>query len=413
VRRRVAAFAVVLVVAGLAGCSKAASPPPSTSTTTTPATSTTTTTVTPAAGPSVPLVSSTPPPGAVTIPVGGDAAEIVRSAPAGTSFVITTGVHADFDVTPLSGDHFYGQAGAVLDGGHAVVSAFGVASRALGNDVWIVGASPTAQLVIQNYGSNPLSQTGAIAASTSGSPGLHSSGWQVQWVTVTGDASRGISLGDSMVVVACTVTANGRLGIGGGGSGITIADNVITANGVGAAKTGFEAGGIKTVGSDVTVLANQITGNGAPGVWTDGGATNVTLQANTIAGNTLGVQIEISQQVTVQQNAIDGSTQQGVLVVASHDVSVTANSLNGNGGGVLIGGVNRTGPGGITLGAVTVSANTVTGPGVTGLHQVAPPDTVQFSGNHYTGTKLQWQGKSTTFAQWQALGQDPTGTWTP
>jgi hypothetical protein len=337
---------------------------------------------------------------------------IVGDAPAGSAFVLNSGVHLGFSVVPKSGDHFYAQVGAVLDGEHQVVSAFHITPRAIANDVVITGPSAESLLVIRNYGSNPQSQIGAVQPSTQ-VKGIvtRAAGWMLQFLDVEADSSRGLSLADSMTIANSHVEANGRLGIGGGGSGITIVNDVISDNGVEASRKGFEAGGIKTVGHDVDIRQDQLLDNGAAGVWTDSGASDVTVTDSILRGDQVGVQVEISEDVTVQQNTIDASQDQAVLVVASARVSVVDNTLSDNHGGIIVGGVRRTGPSGIALGAIEVNGNTVLNSGVTGVDQpLLPGMAVKFADDRYTNERFTWNGRRVTFAQWQALGQEAGGS---
>ena len=180
------------------------------------------------------------------------------------------------------------------------------------------------------------------------------------------------------------------------------------------ARTGFEAGGIKTVGSDVTISGNRIVGNGAPGIWTDDDATGDVIESNTVSGNTVGIEIEISSNATVSHNTLSRNTQQAVLVVASNQVNISNNNLNDNRAGILVGGGRRIGPNGVHLQAVTVRSNRVANSGVTGLHQLVPASAaISFDRDHFVGGRFQWDGQSVTFAQWQAAGQERRGSWIP
>ena len=267
--------------------------------------------------------------------------------------------------------------------------------------------------MIEDYGANPRSQTATIQTNTQTvTPALYSTGWWLQWVEVTGSGSRGISLSDHMTVLESRIVDNARLGIGGGGNGVTIADSQIADNGLTVARRGWEAGGIKTIADNVLIEGNTITGNGAPGVWTDGGATNIVITKNTFSGNRYGVHVEISHGVHVSSNTITGSTQQAVLVIASSLVTISDNHLSANFGGVIVGGVGRIGPDGIHLNAVSVLGNDITDSGTTGLHQSLPAGAVvSFDGNHYVGEHLQWNGHGITYAALRALGQEAKGSW--
>ena len=277
----------------------------------------------------------------------------------------------------------------------------------------IIGHSSSNPLIIADYGSGPDSQIGAVQTSSGAgkTTAVRSSGWVLQWVEVTRSASRGISLSDDMTIFGCRIVFNGRLGIGGGGTGITISHSVISENGIDATRQGWEAGGVKTVGSRVKVEDDVINGNGAAGVWTDSGAEAISVVNNTLSGNAIGVHIEISKGVSVSGNAIARSTMQSVLVVASSGVSVSGNRIHDNHGGIIVGGVHREGPDGITLENVSVSGNSVADSGVTGVTQpLLTGMTVHFDRDHFIRERLTWEGRLVTFQGLQALGQEMNGT---
>lgn len=356
--------------------------------------------------------SSTPPPGAVVIGVDDNAKRIVATSPAGTSFILASGTHELFSVIPLPGDAFYGQPGTVLDGADTVLTAFKVPHGGTANDVQIIGASRASPLVIENYGRSSHSQVGAIQSNSQTPTPLYSSGWWLQWVEVTGSSSRGISVSDGMVIFQCQVVSNARLGIGGGGNGVTIDQSTVSDNGLTVNRLGWEAGGIKTVASNVLIERNTINGNGAPGIWTDGGATNVVATQNTLRSNRYGIRFEISHSVTATRNTISNSQQQSVLVIASSDVTVSGNIIRNNFGGIIVGGVGTVNKTGIHLDDVTVSHNTIINSGATGLHQTPPAGTVvHFDYDRFVGGHLQWDGHGVSLPALQAMGQERHGRW--
>ncbi len=369
--------------------------------------------VPPGTQPNVTAQPGTPPAGAVVITDDANAKQLVKREPPGTSFVIASGTHMLFSVIPQAGDRFYAQPGAVLDGAHIAITAFKPPHGATADNVAIIGSSAADPLVIEDYGKSQHSQTGAVQTnSQSPAPGVYSTGWWLQWVEVTGSSSRGISLSNDMVVLQCKVIDNDRLGIGGGGNGVTIVDSVVSDNGLHVAHKGWEAGGIKTIADNVLIADDQIDGNGAPGIWTDSGATDVAALNNHLSGNTYGVRVEISHDVTIAANTIVNSAQQSVLVIASSDVTVRANALDGNFGGIIVGGVGRYNKTGIHLDDVYVDNNSVVDSGATGLHQTPPAGTtIQFDYDHFVGGHLQWDGHRITLSELQALGQERHGTW--
>jgi parallel beta-helix repeat protein len=357
-------------------------------------------------------VSSTAPAGAVLITDTTNAKRIVDREPPGTSFVIASGTHPLFSVIPLAGDRFYAQPGAVLDGQYTAITAFKPPHGGTADDVAVIGSSEADPLVIEDYGKSHHSQTAAVQTeSQSPAPGVYSTGWWLQWVEVTDNSSRGISVSDDMVVLQCKVVGNDRLGIGGGGDGVTITGSLVADNGLYVSDKGWEAGGIKTVADDVLIKDNQINGNGAPGIWTDSGATNVDALDNHLSGNRYGVRVEISNHVSVAGNTIANSQQQSVLVIASQNVTVHANTITGNFGGIIVGGVGRYNKTGIHLNDVYVNDNNVVDSGATGLHQTPPPGTViRFDYDHFVGGHLQWDGHRVTLDQLQAMGEERHGT---
>jgi hypothetical protein len=362
--------------------------------------------------PSITPTAGTPPRNTVRIDDNSNAQALVDTNPVDSAFVLAAGVHTQFSVVPKSGDRFYGAPGAVLDGSGGIQSAFSETRARAAQDVVIVGASATHPLVVQNYGSTTSPQFGAIQAL----PARHSSstlgsGWRLQWLDVTQNAARGISISSGMTIYQCRVTGNGRLGIGGGGTGIEIEDDIVSTNGVNVLRTGFEAGGIKTVADDVVIAHDRISDNGAPGVWTDSAATGITIADNTIVGNGVGVQVEISRNVTVWGNLISRSRQQAILVVASDTVGVVNNRVTANFGGIIVGGVHRIGPGGVHLDHVVVRSNTVSNSGVSGLHQAVPGSVaISFDRDHYVAERFVWEGHRLTLEQWQTFGQERRGT---
>jgi parallel beta-helix repeat protein len=300
----------------------------------------------------------------------------------------------------------------ILDGGNRLDSAFRGPPRGSVDGVSLIGAGTKDPLVIQHYGTKSHSQIAAVQTSTQTPAGaIYGTGWRLQWVEVTDNLARGVSLSDQMLVVDCDVSSNGRLGIGGGGTGVTLAGNVVNDNGVGVAHKGWEAGGIKTVADNVLIDDNTVSGNGAPGIWTDSGATNVAIRQNHLSSNWFGMQIEISRNVSITANEITTSRQQAVLVVASDNVHISRNTIRDNHQGIILGGSTRTGPAGIRLDDVQVSHNTLDDTGGNGLHQPVSSGTkISFDWDDYVGSHVQWNGSPLTFAGLQAMGQELHGT---
>jgi parallel beta-helix repeat protein len=306
-----------------------------------------------------------------------------------TAFVISSGVHDLFSVMPKSGDSFYAQPGAVLDGDGSTPSAF----AAFGNDgeaddVTVVGASSNQLLVIENYNDGQEAQLGTVQT---GQSKVWASGWRLQWVDIADSYSRSISTSNGMVIVGCYIHDSGRLGIGGGGSNIVIEGNAIDDNGFNVPPdTVQEAGGIKTVAQDITIVGNSIENNDAPGIWTDVDATNVTIEGNHIVGNKLGIHIEISHSVTIRENQIDDNLKPGIEISASNNVTITDNNLRADNGGIVGNEPDRgSGPDGPRiLNYLTVTGNVIINSGSSGVTTLPPGSFVKFKNNKFIHSQL-------------------------
>lgn len=369
------------------------------------------------------LVSGRAPAGAVVVGDTADAQALVSAHRPGTSFLLAAGYHHGFSVVPRTGDRFYARPGTVLDGDGDTTSAFGAVARGVAADrVTVVGFSARRPLVVVDYGTPggdqqtaAIQAAGRVRAPGDGAPPA-GSGWHLQWVAVDRAGARGITLSDGMVVVACQVRDAGRLGIGGGGRDLVVADSLVEGNGVGADRKAFEAGGIKTVGVGVAITHDEVEDNGGTGIWTDGDASSVTIEGDVVSGNLTGIHVEISHGVTVAGDVVDANRRTGILVTGSDGVRVEHDRLEDDGGGILLGGIDRgTGRRGPRiLTAVTVAWNRVVDSGLTGLHQALPPGRrVTFDHDTYVGDRFVWNGRPVSFAQWQAAGQERQGTATP
>ena len=67
---------------------------------------------------------TTPPEGAIEIFPGDDINSIVDNNPEGTTFIIKAGVHRMQEIWPKNGNTFWGETGAILNGGK-VLTDFG------------------------------------------------------------------------------------------------------------------------------------------------------------------------------------------------------------------------------------------------------------------------------------------------
>ena len=182
-------------------------------------------------------------------------------------------------------------------------------------------------LVIEKY-ANPA-QRGAIAAHR---------GWTVIGNEVRHTHGVGIRTFTDTSIVDNYVHHNGQLGIGGGGVGVTIAENEVVENGIAGFSPSWEAGGVKQVFVfGLTMRDNLVHGNFGPGLWTDAGGDNTTYENNDIIGNEhAGIKHEISGSAVIRGNRIFengfGTDERwpGILIRESGPVEVSGNVLADN-----------------------------------------------------------------------------------
>jgi parallel beta-helix repeat protein len=246
----------------------------------------------------------------------------------------------------------------------------------------------------------------------------------------------GIATEQPVTVKDNRVTRNGQEGIAGDGSRITVTGNVISANGWAGFDPGWEAGGAKWAKVNrLTVTGNTVTGNQGPGLWDDIDSRNVTYSGNTVTGNeNAGIFHEIGGRATIVDNRVtdNGFAKpewlwgSGILLAASHDVSVAHNRVTGNADGIgLIQQDRGNDPQGRArvLHAIDIRANDVSlGRGDTGLVEDTGDDSVfsdpsiTYESNTYRqsrGERFEWNDAELNAVQWRALGHDVDGTFLP
>ena len=357
---------------------------------------------------------------AVTISTTANAQSVVDANPAGTTFSIAPGTHANWSVDPKADDTFVGQAGAILNGEGKTAQAFNAGGGT--NDVTIEGASMTSRMLVENFTDNGINN-GNLEATVN--PGLSrsTSGWVIENLEVADNTVVGIGLGsDKELVKDNYVHDNGQLGMGGSGTGILVEDNVVSHNGYHLVSgQGVESGGIKVesqstygavseANASALVESNIITDNASgPGFHTDCGSDGVWFVGNLVSGNQqIGVHFETSNYQTVEDNSISGNVGPGIEVSASWYVTATGNTITSNGGGISLGGFTRTqnnckrkSPNKGTN-HFTASDNTITSSGETGANQSTKATVASFTGDKYSGTNYwEWESnKKLSFAQW-------------
>ena len=148
------------------------------------------------------------------------------------------------------------------------------------------------------------------------------------------NAAAGISIiGDGVVVRSSAFTDNGHLGLHAHRSNrLVVEDSVVTGNNQALFDPKHSAGGIKiTTSGNVTVQRNEVSRNHGPGIWTDLSVTSATIAFNRVDANgRAGIEVELSERVSVVGNSVVGNGEAGVWVLESGDVTVMHNALYGN-----------------------------------------------------------------------------------
>lgn len=339
-----------------------------------------------------------------------------RAAAAGAVFVLTPGVYTGVSLQPKDGQQFFGQVGAILDGQNRTRNAFtgGAKNVRISN------------LVIRAY-TNPA-QEGAIEGSSSNA-------WEVDHNEITETAGLGLRVGPYMNAHDNWVHHNHQLGVGGSGPNIVVAHNDISFNNYkGEYDPGWEAGGSKwTETTGLVVKSNNVHNNVGPGLWTDIGNRNTTYDGNWVHDNdyngpnsSAGIFHEISGSAVIKNNLVvhNGSSwnawawNAGIQIAGSSDVEIYGNQVLDNSNGISLLQQNRYGEWAPGVRNINVHDNIVRTKGITGFVQDTGENVfngsrnVKFSNNTYVGGTylFAWNNQDLGPAQWQATGNDATGS---
>ena len=266
-------------------------------------------------------------------------------------------------------------------------------------------------------------------------------GWQLIDCDVRWNHGAGSKIGDGGRTAGTRIREQGQLGVAGGGTALIFERNEVATNNTIGIDRGFEAGGTKFVFStDAQIQENWVHHNNGNGLWLDISNTNPVVQRNLAEDNNW---IGIFQEIgfggriiwnTSRRNGLDYTTFAplggGIVVTDSAGVEIAHNTLVDNrGGGVWAlrdsraGGVE-----GYELRDLWVHDNDITMHSGLGGGSDQPGNGIQdfttgvaytqnnrFNGNRYVVTSLSttfwyWEGGPKTWAQWQALPQDTSGT---
>ena len=376
-----------------------------------------------------PQAAITCPAGAVNI-TPGQSIQAAVNANAGTAtFCLRAGTHPiSASITPKSGNTFVGELGAILDGsGWASNDLDDAVFRAVNNGI---SGVTVRNLVLRNgpsYGVNAY---------------LTAAKWTVDHCEIYGFRN-GVSVGIGGVVSNNVIHHN--VGVvndpnpalrGGGYSfnssrGMLLVNNEIAYNGQ---EQKFIYGTHGEPNRDLTIANNWVHHNEKDGLWIDGDGAGSVMENNLCEDNgRTGITVEIGASVVVRNNTVRRSGEEGILISASRDTTVTGNTLEDNQFGIGLfldfGRLAESYP----FWTVDLSGNTIANNRVTvSAGQLAALLTFvgtgdrtpyltntkknQFQGDAYsapstTGNWFVWNGNK-TFAQWQAIPQDATGSLT-
>lgn len=359
-------------------------------------------------------------PAPVTIAPGTSIQSAVDGHPAGTAFLLKSGVHRRQSIRPKDGMSFVGEAGAVLDGENATAQAF-VASGT--KNVTVRG------LRITRYA--PPNLNAAL-------DGRNSHGWIVEGNEIDSNANGtlrayGLRIGSGWIVRNNSIHHNGWVGI----EGYQAVDTLIEGNEVYAnppeafTDTVGEAANIKLYDCGrIVIRGNHVHDSPFRGIWIDRSRPDMTIENNRVVNHgQVGIWYEVSYRGVVRNNYVENAGYAsyyssgwlrggGIQVTNSPDVTVTGNTVVNSLNGII--GLQASsyydGPYGKSeLRNLLVQGNTIVMPrGQSGVAENVGTEVFvswnnRFVGNSYVlGTNARpffWMGQSLDERQWQAYGQ--------
>jgi parallel beta-helix repeat protein len=354
------------------------------------------------------------------IPLGADWDQIIAPEPAGTTFVVESGVHFGQTADLKDGDVLIGRPGAVMDG--EGVTEWAVEPNEA-NNVTIEG------LEIRNY--NPDDLYAPITARTyEGAPaGI---GWIVEDCDLHHNGYSGLALSDGSIARNNKIHDNGVIGLEVAWVrelGALVEGNEIYGNNTTGADEYYEAGGSKFGETEnLIVRGNFVHDNNGPGLWTDIDNVNTLYENNVVEGNSgAGIFHEISYSATIRNNQVRGNGfrnrgwlwEGGIMIAGSQDVEISGNVLVDNYNGITLiqqdRGSGSHGP--YLLQDVSVEDNTVVRSGLTGVAEdVGDPSVfttrnISFEANDYEDVRgFSWDDRTLAWLQWRGYGMDQAGS---
>lgn len=244
---------------------------------------------------------STAPKNSVVVATSQSLTAAAASRPAGTTFWLAPGKHTlgtgTYDqVQPRSGQVFIGAPGAIIDGQHRNLYAFGGSS----SDVTI------SHITVQNFGSPGDNNNEGVVNHDA------ASGWKITYSTVKGNAGAGVFLGDNNSVSNSCLQGNGQYGFSAyrpkGVSNVILDHNEIVGNNTDNWEhriqgCGCSGGGKFWDTSHATVTNNYVHDNRGVGLWADTNNVNFLFSGNYISENDAeGIMYETSYNAAITNN---------------------------------------------------------------------------------------------------------------
>ncbi|HEU4321205.1 MAG TPA: right-handed parallel beta-helix repeat-containing protein, partial [Acidimicrobiia bacterium] len=357
-------------------------------------------------------------PGGIRVAPGADLDGLVKSSPPGTSFVLAAGIHRGHRVLPKEGMTFYGESGAILDGGGVVDRAFSGGA----SNITIQG------LIIQNY----------VPGSSQSAVGQAGNNWVVRNNEIRYIAGIGLHTGQGSgwLVKGNYIHHNGQLGLAASGRNMVIEGNRIAYNNTQGYDPIWEAGGAKFIKtSGLVVRNNHVHDNKGPGLWTDTDNIGCLYEANLVEKNTReGIFHEISYDCVIRNNTVRDNAKAGIWIAGSPNVEVVGNVVTNNleagiGASQDPRGSGAYGPHIIsnldvhnnTISQLKVPSNSFWG--WSGIQQqINDPSIFTSRGNRFRDNiwlvasgiskPFKWADQRVTWSQWRGYGNDTRGSFT-
>jgi parallel beta-helix repeat protein len=354
----------------------------------------------------------------VMVAPGVDIQSLVSSHPAGTVFVIKSGVHRRQRVVPKDGMVFVGEPGAILDGERVVDRAFSGGA----SNVTLQG------LIIENY--VPGAQQSAV--------GQAGNNWVVRNNEIRLISGIGLHAGQGSgwLVEDNYIHHNGQLGVASQGRNMVFVGNTIAFNNTEGYDQRWEAGGGKFLHTTGLVLRdNHVHDNKGPGLWTDSNNVDCLYEGNLVERNTReGIFHEISYDCVIRNNTVRDNAKTGIWIAASSNVEVVGNVVTNNLEGGISGSQDPRGSGSLgtyEIRNLNVHHNTITQLkvpsdsfwGWSGIQQqIKDPSIFTSKGNRFhdntwvvasgIAKPFKWADQRVTWDQWRSYGHDTNGTLT-